>query len=409
MANVCFDLSAAVQQSSGISRYERQLVKALIERYGAEHYSFFYTSPKPVANVKIAPEIVNLPSRARITGNKRWRLNLLLKHLAHLPSDSEVFPSSVSNPRIFHGLDYIAPWLKAPTVITVFDLSFLHYPQFHSFYNRNYLRFTLPIYARQAKRIIAISESTGRDLVKWLGPGISDKIRVTPLGVSDESYFEDLPKDQIEADLAKYGLQDGSYILCVGTLEPRKNQAHLVKAYGELLKIWPAIEQSIPTLVFVGRKGWGGEYKRVLAAIREYSLSLYENPLSQQPAPGVVILTQVEDNSLKALYQGALVCCYPSFYEGFGLPALEAMAAGTPLITSTNSSLPEITGPDREAALLVEPDNLGQLIQALKALLENSPLARQLSLAGRERARLFTWQRTAELTQRVYQEINGQY
>ena len=117
----------------------------------------------------------------------------------------------------------------------------------------------------------------------------------------------------------------------------------------------------------------------------------------------ILMLNQVNDAALKALYQSATIAVYPSLYEGFGLPALEALAAGAPLITSNNTSLPEITGPDGEVAMLVNPVEVGQLVHALQTLLENPELSRKFRTAGRKRARSFTWQRTAELTREAYQ------
>jgi glycosyltransferase involved in cell wall biosynthesis len=407
--NVCFDLSAAVQQTTGISRYEKQLVKALVALDGPAHYGFCYTSPDPSVKLQLGPAIESLPHRAITTSNKRWRLNIWLRQLARLRLDKMVFPTTLPAPRLFHGMDYLAPPLQAPTVLTVHDLSFLLYPQLHSFYNRTYLRLALPFHARQARRILVVSENTRRDLINWLGEGIADRVRVTGLGVSDESYFEDMPPAQLRAALAGYGLEEQGYILSVGTLEPRKNQAGLVAAYAGLLQDWSETASRPPALVLAGRIGWQGEYERVKAVATRYGLSVQENAALTGSRGQILILTEVNDTALKALYQGAKVTCYASLYEGFGLPALEAMAAGSPLITANTSSLPEVTGPDGAAALLVEPTSAAQLTQSLRRLWQDPALAQRLSQAGRERARHFSWRRTAELTRQVYQEIQGCY
>lgn len=402
MNNVCFDLSAAAQQSAGISRYEAQLASALVKLDGPEHYGFFCVNPnsaKPTGN--LTSDLANLPSKVVITSNKAWRLKNLLWQLARQPHDAQIFPETMASPRLFHGMDYIAPPLNAPMVITVYDLSFLLFPKLHSVYNRLYLRLTLPMSIARANRIIVISENTGTDLINRYGSKISDRIRVTPLGVSDESYFNDLPMAELQASLSKYNLSYRSFILSVGTIEPRKNQVRLVTAYAELLKNWSRVEDEKPALVLVGKPGWKKEYERLKTEAAKYGLTVHED--AARSAPGqILLLTKIDDAMLKVLYQGAALTCYVSLYEGFGLPALEALAAGSPLITSNNSSLPEVVG---TAALLSNPTDVGQLVRNLQSLFENQELAEKLRFAGRERAKQFTWKRTAELTRQVYQEI----
>jgi len=405
MINICLDLSAAMQQSAGISRYEAQIASSLVNLDSPEAYSIFYTSPKPVRFAdKLNSNLAHLPRRSILVGNKTWRLKLLLWHILNFKVDKQIFPTGVLRPRIFHGMGFIAPPLETASVITILDLSFLLYPQLHSRYNRMYSRLVLPMCVAKASRILVISENTGHDLVNWLGSKISYKIRVTPLGVSDETYFEDLPLSQLQAELSIYNLTPRSYVLSVGTIEPRKNLPRLIAAYAELIKNWNQMETEKPALLLVGRPGWNEEYNRVKATATKFGLTIQEN-LPQTAAGQILLLTQVSDSTLKSLYQGAAVTCYPSLYEGFGLPALEALAAGSPLITSNNSSLPEVTGTDGGAALLINPTDIAQLTRSLQLLLGNQDLAQRLRLAGRERARLFTWKRTAELTRQAYHEI----
>ncbi len=405
MLEVCFDLSAARQQAAGISRYERELAIALLKLAEPAEYSYFYAGPPP--EKPLPAPLDRLPHIARYTSNKRWRLRLWLGHLARRPADQMVLPVR-SGQTIFHGMDYIAPYLNAPTILTVYDLSFLLFPNLHSRYNRLYLRYMLPIIARRARRIIVPSENTRRDLENWLGAPIGERVRVTPLGLSDESYLEDLPQTAIRAGLAKYGLLDQPYLLSVGTIEPRKNLGRLIEAYSSLVKTWDSPEPC-PALVLVGRVGWLGEYERLQAKAAEYGLEWQSSGeiSANRPGPRILALSAVTDGDLKALYQGAKLSCYPSLYEGFGLPALEAMAAGKPLICSDRASLPEVTGPDGAAALLINPENPGEIVAALKRGLQDSELARRLGRAGRERARIFTWQRTAELTFQVYREVHN--
>ncbi len=396
---VCLDLTAAIQQVGGISRYEQQLAAALLRLTGPESYRFFYTSPAPLADLKnLPPEVAALPHRVRQTGNKRWRVEIGLSFATRRDYDRQIFGDE---PGIYHGLEFIAPRLKAPTVITIHDLTFHTHPQMHRPYNRLYLQNMVPRCARQAKKLIVMSQSTRRDLLNWLGPELDPKISVIPLGVSDESYFEDLPSVELKSELAAFGLAEHPYILSVGTIEPRKAQARLVEAYASLLQNW-LVEQPLPALVLVGKIGWGGEYERLKATARQAGLTLQINGRLGK-APQILMLTGLADQALKVLYQGAAVVAYASLYEGFGLPALEAMAAGAPLVSSNNSSLPEVTG---QAALLVDPHQTGELGRALHQILTGKELAVRLSRAGRLRARQFSWQRTAELTRQVYREIS---
>lgn len=406
MKNVCFDLSAAIQESAGISQYETQLASSLIKLDGPEHYSFFGVSPNSAdATSMLNSDLAALPNRIIRTSNKVWRLKSLFWHLLQIQRDQQVFPKTMSpNPPIFHGMNYTAPPLKAASVISVHDLSFLLYPQLHSLLNRLYLNLALPMCIAKANRILVISENTGNDLVNRFGSKIREKLRVTPLGVSDESYFQDLSTAEIQAELSKFNLDYRSFILSVGTIEPRKNQTQLVKAYAELLKNWNRADSEKPTLVLVGKCGWNKEYERLKAEATELGLTLRENS-PKTGAGQVLLLTQINNTTLKILYQGAAVTCYISLYEGFGLPALEALAAGSPLITSNNSSLPEVTGTEIQTALLIDPMDTAQLVRNLQKLFEDRDLVEKLRLAGRERAKLFTWKRTAYLTRKVYEEI----
>jgi glycosyltransferase involved in cell wall biosynthesis len=338
-----------------------------------------------------------LPHKSVIAGNKIWRAKLLARHYLRRPADARIFPDSTDAPRVFHGLDHITPYLNASTVVTVLDVSFRLFPEAHSRPNRLFLERAVPVCVRRAKRVIVISENTGRDLVKWVGADIADKIRVTPLG----GFNENAPI--VSNELLKFGLQPQNYVLCVGTIEPRKNQARLVEAYAGMMQNWNG--ENPPALVLVGKVGWAGEYERIVATAGRAGLSVTENGDAAPGKPQILLLTGVNDTDLRTLYAHAGVVCYPTLYEGFGLPALEAMAAGVPLVTSNTSSLPEITGADGENALTVDPQDTAAIGSALRRLLTDAELAARLRVAGRARARLFTWERTAELTRRVYEEV----
>jgi glycosyltransferase involved in cell wall biosynthesis len=243
------------------------------------------------------------------------------------------------------------------------------------------LKTLMRVSARKALKIIAISENTKKDIMDCFG--IEDeKIRVIYLGVDRQ--FSPQP-DPNEADvLSKYNLPSG-YILNVGTLEPRKNLLRLINAY----KMVASTREPVPKLVIVGWQGWRNEDLGKL--VRESGL-----------ADQVVLVGYVPDDDLPTLYRNATVFVYPSLYEGFGLPPLEAMACGTPVITSNVSSIPEVVG---DAGILIDPYNTTEIARAIASVLNNEELRESLRTSGLVRSRLFNWDKTARETLKLYQEV----
>jgi glycosyltransferase involved in cell wall biosynthesis len=265
-------------------------------------------------------------------------------------------------------------------VITVCDMTPLLFPGSHGRMNVWHHRFVLPVILRRADRVITISDCSKRDIVRLCGIP-EEKVVVTPLA-ADPAFR---PDPEGTAGSAVTGLPR-PYILNVGTLEPRKNLEGLLRAFGA------AKREGLPhTLVVTGARGWG---RSRLAAIVE-ELRLEES---------VVFTGFVDDHDLPHLYAGADFFVYPSLYEGFGLPPLEAMACGTPVITSNVSSLPEVTG---EAALLVDPRSVTDLAAAMVRLAGDASLRETLRERGLARARLFSWERTAAETLTVYRGVLG--
>jgi len=219
--------------------------------------------------------------------------------------------------------------------------------------------------------VLTISERTRIDLLDWYHiPGLDEKTSVVPLGVSTLVPAGQLPE----------GITPG-FILAVGTVEPRKNYPRLLAAYRRLRGGVLA-----PPLVIAGRPGWA--YGDTIEKIRS--------------EPGVRYLGHVGEATLSALYESAAVLAFPSLYEGFGLPLLEAMAHGLPSVVSTAGALPELAG---DAAVLVDPEDVTAIEVGLERALTDRTLRERLSVAGRERARQFTWQRTASLTRDALRRI----
>jgi glycosyltransferase involved in cell wall biosynthesis len=280
---------------------------------------------------------------------------------------------------LLHSLAFVQPVvLPCPGVVTIYDLSFIHFPQRLQPWRRLYLRWGTTYSARRARRVIAISASTKRDIVGLLGVA-EGKVDVIPCGVDED--FHPLDRHDQLRELRRKRRLPPRMLLFVGTIEPRKNLTTLVKSYA-LLREW--IQP--PPLVIAGAKGW--QHEEVFTLAEELGL------LDEVLFPGFI-----PRDELPLWYNAADLFVYPSLYEGFGLPPLEAMACGTPVVTSNTSSLPEVVG---DAGLLVEPTDPEEIAQAIQRLLTDSTLRDELESKGLERARAFTWHRTARETVEVY-------
>jgi glycosyltransferase involved in cell wall biosynthesis len=236
---------------------------------------------------------------------------------------------------------------------------------------------------QNADKIIAVSYSTKRDLLKHLNIQ-DDRVEVIYEGVDHEKYRV-LPDAEVQDIKERYGL-DSPFILYVGTLEPRKNIPNLIKAFSKLNKGVNKYK-----LVIVGKKGW--KYDEIYKTVEELDIKR-----------DVIFTGYVLSEDLPKLYNAASLFVYPSLYEGFGLPPLEAMACGTPVITSNTSSLPEVVG---NAGIMVNPYNVDDLAEAMREVLTNEGLRQDMIGKGLERAKLFNWEKTAADTLRVYREVSG--
>ena len=285
---------------------------------------------------------------------------------------------------LLHTTDFIPPaWGCRRSVITVHDLNFLYYPQFLTAHSHRYYNQQIEWAVRRADRVLADSYATRSDLVSLLGVP-ADKVTVVHLAA--DPAFRPLPEAQARQVAARYSLPPG-YLLFVGTLEPRKNLPGLLEAYRQLLD---GNVTSAP-LVLVGGKGW--LYDEIFERVQALRLAQH-----------VHFLHDVPDTDLPALYNAASALTTPSFYEGFGLPALEAMACGTPVVVADRASLPEIVG---EAGLLVNPDDPHDIARALARALNDEPLRARLRALGLAQAAHFTWGRAARETWEVYQEVGS--
>lgn len=282
---------------------------------------------------------------------------------------------------VVHGAVNVIPELvTGPSVVTVHDLSFLRHPERLSSRRKRYLDWAVARSARRATRVIAVSGSTRNDLVDLLDI-CTDKISVVPLGVDPLFQPAGSGREKPEA------LRGRPYILHVGTLEPRKNIDVLIRAYARL-----RATRDLPhALALVGARGW--DYQRLFELVAR--LGLREH---------VHFADYVRPAHLPLWYTGADLFAFPSVYEGFGLPVLEAMACGLPVVTTDSSSLRELAA---DAALVVEPGSSEALEEAMGRILEDRALRDRLRAKGLARAAEFSWEETARQTARVYEAAYG--
>jgi glycosyltransferase involved in cell wall biosynthesis len=284
---------------------------------------------------------------------------------------------------VFHSSDVLL-WGQpgALNVITMHDLTALLFPEYHTARNRELQERKHRFAQEEADVVIAVSEATRRDVVAELNIP-AERVHVVHEGV-DPAMCPIEDSGLLKRALAPFGLNPGGYVLHVGTIEPRKNLVRLVEAYDLARRMAPC---AIPKLALVGAKGWLFEevFERVAA------LGLQDH---------VFLTGRVGRDLLPSVYNGAVLFVYPSLYEGFGLPVLEAMACGVPVVASDVSSLPEIVG---HAGVLVDPLDVEELATAIADLLGDEGRRLALCEAGLARARHFSWQRAARETLAVYQ------
>jgi glycosyltransferase involved in cell wall biosynthesis len=276
------------------------------------------------------------------------------------------------------------PVCPCPAVVSIHDLSFEHLPQTFNRRSRTQLRLTVRHSAKRAAHILSLSEHTRRDIIDTYK---IDPARVTSIPLAAPAHFCAVTDDkELQRVRHTYGI-DGDYVLSVGSIQPRKNLVRLIKAYASLCDVHA--ESKFPKLVLAGKCGW--LYDETLRALEESGIR-----------ESIILTGYVPESDLPALYSGAVCFVYPSYFEGFGLPPLEAMKCGTPVVVGNRTSLPEVVG---DAGLQVDPFDVDAIAGAMGQLIDTPELRRQLSLKGRERADMFDWRETARRTLQVYERV----
>lgn len=357
----------------GVSRYTIELIKNMgIAKPSNEYHLIHFNRDSPLDIYRDFKEIIVPPIKP--FGGHVWktyalpaalRLDGRIKCLdvVHNPAGTMSFPSRS----------------KYKKVTTIHDLTYIVCPQFHASSGAGAKK-RYEKTARRADWIIADSENTKNDAVKYLGADPS-KISVIALGCDARFRPQDAPA-KMDA-LKKYGIPS-PFLLYVGTLEPRKNVPAIIRAY-KILKERGTDRK----LVIGGAKGW--KYDEIFQMVSALGLG-----------KDVIFTGRIDDSDLPALYGAADIFVYPSFYEGFGLPPLEAMACGCPVVTSNTSSLPEVIG---DAGIMVEPGDISGLAERIGAAIADENLRKEMSRKGIERAKLFSWEKMAKETLDVYENM----
>jgi glycosyltransferase involved in cell wall biosynthesis len=353
-------------QRTGTEQYSVALIRALMAQETPHRWRLYAPGPPPI-------DLLPLPPRWE------WRALPFPRLWTHLRLSWEMLRN---RPDVLFVPAHVVPAIHPrATVVTVHDLGYLHFPDAHPALSRRYLDLSTRWSVRAARRVIAVSAATRDDLVAMLGVPAS-KITVVHHGVHP---VECLPEPAMHATLERLGITQ-PYMLFVGTVQPRKNLQRLIRAFA------PVVAAGLPhRLVIAGRMGWLTEPIRAEVA----SLDLTDR---------VHFAGYVPDGDLSALYRGADAFAFPSLYEGFGMPVLEALAYGVPVVASNTTSLPELVG---DAGLLVDPLDAVAIGAALVRALADAPLRARLAVAGPERAAYFSWERCARETLAVLEGAAG--
>jgi glycosyltransferase involved in cell wall biosynthesis len=354
----------------GNESYATNLIEALAEIDTVNNYTLFVTRDEAVKRFR-----------------NRWPNFVVRSTLPHTPLVR--IPLTLSAELRRHPVDVLhvqftsPPFAPCPVVLSIHDLSFEHLPETFNRRSRAQLRLTVRHSARKAKRVLALSEHARQDIISTykISPN-----RVTTIPISTAPHFRPVTDEkELQRVRHTYGIAR-NYILSVGSIQPRKNLGRLAQAYARLRDRLP--ENELPQLVIVGKRAW--LYRETLREIEQL-----------RTVNCVIITGYVPECDLPALYSGTICFVYPSYFEGFGLPPLEAMKCGAPVITGDRTSLPEVVG---DAGLLVNPFDVEAITSAMQSVITDSKLRSKLKFRSLNRAEMFDWRKTARRTLEVYRE-----
>ncbi len=367
------DISAAVHARAGLGRYSERLAAALLADDPGD-YTLFYNQGSEGRYPPALPTAV--PRRSISLGYKPWRTAVLAAHKTR-----RSFRALVPDASLFHSTEHLLlPLPEIPTVLTVHDLIFKLYPDYHKRLNLWYLNQAMPLFCRKATALIAVSEATKHDIVTHYG---INPARIHVVYEAAAGHFQPQPPERVASVRRQYDLPD-HFLVHLSTIEPRKNLDRLVDALLLVRQEFPDLH-----LVLAGSKGW--LYDDFFARIGREGLSEVVRPLGWVP-----------DEDLPAILAAADLAVQPSLYEGFGLPILEQMASGQVVAASNTGSHPEVGG---EAAAYFDPTEPAEMATVISRLLSSPGELAQRRAMGLIQARQFSWQRAARETRAVYDSL----
>jgi glycosyltransferase involved in cell wall biosynthesis len=368
---IAIDAHSVGAKLAGNESYAVNLIEALAQIDNVNHYTLYVTTREAYDRF-----------------HQRWPNFTVHTTLPHTPLIR--IPLTLSAELRKHPVDVLhvqftaPPFCPCPVVVSVHDLSFEHLPETFLRRSRTQLRLTVRHSARRADRILTLSEHTRGDVIQTYK---IDPAKVTAIPLAAPAHFGPVVDDkELQRVRHTYGI-DGDYVLSVGSIQPRKNLVRLINAYASLRGAHTG--NRFPKLVIVGKRGW--LYDETLRALEE-----------TRAGDSIVLTGYVPESDLPALYSGALCFVYPSFFEGFGLPPLEAMKCGAPVVVGNATSLPEVVG---DAGLKVDPFDVSAIAKGIGELIYNAALREELRVKGLERATMFDWRNTAQQTLRVYEQV----
>lgn len=369
---IYIDVSAAINSRAGLGRYAHSLTQALIGEMDIPPTLFYNRT----AQARTYPEWSRVPQRSIRLGYKPWRMLVWQGQLLHA-----AFNRLTPGATLFHATEHLLlPLRDVPSVLTVHDLIFKLFPQHHKRLNYWFLNAAMPLFVRRADAIITVSLATKNDLMRYYGTPDS---KITVVHEAAAPHFRPAPESEIKRVQDKYNLPK-HFLLVVGTIEPRKNLARLVESLSQLRQTFHDLQ-----LVVVGAKGW--LYEDLFTRINELGLR-----------DSVRLLGYVPDEDLLGIFRAAAVYVMASLYEGAGLPVLEAMACGAPVVSSRESSMPELGA---DVPRYFNPHDVRNMTEVLGLVLDDERLRAEMAAAGPERAARFSWKRAAQETLSVYKKV----
>lgn len=385
IVKIAIDYTPAVRQIAGVGRYTRSLVQALIHTAPDDSYTLLYAGAAPSIPLSAGVDEESRRDGGAVTLRRLpvpERLLTVLWHRWRVPLWADLCsPGSA----VFYSPNFVLPpLLRAKGVVTVHDLSFLRYPETHDPGLVAFLTAAVPRAVRAAALVLADSEHTRQDTIALLGVP-AEKTAVL-LSAADP-IFRPVDGPAALETMRRQRDLDRPYVLSVGTVQPRKNLPRLIAAVRRLRE---RTGEDI-LLVHAGRRGW--LYAEVQRAVQDHTM-----------ADSFRLIEDADDSELRLLYAGAVALAYPSLYEGFGLPCVEAMASRCPVVASDVSSVPEVVG---DAGLLVEPTDVEAITDALSRCLGDSELRATLIERGTAQAARFTWERSAAELHRLLHAVGG--